>query len=949
METAVKTLLLTDLVDSTKLVETLGDVRTAEVMERHDAEARSLITTYNGREIDKTDGFLLLFNRPIDALRYALAYHEKLRTLSAEMDIPLIARAGIHLGEVVLRENPSDAVQHGAKPLEVEGLAKPTAARLMSLARGGQTLMTRSAFDLARRSAIGNDSVPSEAQWRAHGAYLFKGMEEAVEVFEAGVPGVAPLAPPSYSDKVHRAIIPGLEEVLGWRPAPRLEVPGRSNWVLLKKIGEGGFGEVWLAEHAKTNELRVFKFCFHADRLKGLRREVTLFRLLKETLGNRKDISRILDWQFNDPPYYLEAEYTEGGDLIEWSESQGGINKIPLNLRLELLAQVADALAAAHGAGVLHKDIKPSNILIAKDSLENPQARLTDFGIGMVADQSLLVERGITAAQMTIGATTESHLTRMGTRLYLAPEILEGHTATKKSDIYAFGVLFYQVVCGDFNRSVAPGWERHIPDADLREYLAACLDHDPEARFENASEIAERLRMLKDIQNKRSAMAKIRENFRFTILAILIVLIWFVPPIIGGIAGAMQTFYGLWHFLALSSIALSGCALLLGFFLHENVFQVAFTRLSHRFHPSEKARKTAEEVAFRYNAAAIGLPMGLGLLFYLVHFASLRRQLETATLDEAGPLAWPRWALATTCVALGMLTINLIAMGCIYWVIPIDQVAMYVDFDLVFILSLVQIPPGIMLTVFGIKTLRVIDKQNIRDRFAGRFALIAGISMLMLFPVNNYFGLDDRLMTTVPRDSNLSGSASEVVKYYDDFLPVPSDELKPLTKWQLEQLAAQGDRRITIFCTVPAKKDDPRVASISGDQPEIASWIPNLIIMQHIGESSIGRVYKFEMPLKPMKFKFTFGQQGEGWDETAEWLEEENRNIPENAPLCFELPDGNVIYLGFYGLKPNVQYVDLFRWSGQFFNQFQSPDPSDQSIPSNPENSVEMNVPASSS
>jgi serine/threonine-protein kinase len=101
------------------------------------------------------------------------------------------------------------------------------------------------------------------------------------------------------------------------------------------KLGEGGFGEVWLARHAKTGEQRVFKFCFEAEHLRSLRREVTLFRLLKEELGERHDIARVLDWSFDEPPYYLESEYATGGSLIEWEDEQGGIDQVPLPRRLE--------------------------------------------------------------------------------------------------------------------------------------------------------------------------------------------------------------------------------------------------------------------------------------------------------------------------------------------------------------------------------------------------------------------------------------------------------------------------------------------------------------------------------------------------------------------------------------------------------------------------------------
>jgi serine/threonine-protein kinase len=156
----------------------------------------------------------------------------------------------------------------------------------------------------------------------AHGPYLFKGSEEPIEVFEVGVAGVAPLEPPIDSEKVRRNVRPGDEITLGWRPAGGLELPGRANWIIKQRLGEGGFGEVWLTEHVKTGTRRVFKFCFQPDRLRGLKREVVLFRLLKEALGDRRDIARIIDFQFDNSPYFIESEYLPGGTLHDWAASR---------------------------------------------------------------------------------------------------------------------------------------------------------------------------------------------------------------------------------------------------------------------------------------------------------------------------------------------------------------------------------------------------------------------------------------------------------------------------------------------------------------------------------------------------------------------------------------------------------------------------------------------------
>jgi TolB-like protein/class 3 adenylate cyclase len=199
----IRTLLLCDLVASTELVERLGDARAAELLARHDRAARDLLANFDGHEIDKSDGFLLLFERPIEAVRFAVAYQAKLDELGAAYGSPVVARVGIHVGEVVLRHNAPEDVARGAKPLEVEGLAKAAAARVMSLAGDGRILLTRSAYDLARRAAVGIDACAG-FRWAEHGRYRLAGIEGPVEVCQVAGPGDAKLTAPESTTKARR-------------------------------------------------------------------------------------------------------------------------------------------------------------------------------------------------------------------------------------------------------------------------------------------------------------------------------------------------------------------------------------------------------------------------------------------------------------------------------------------------------------------------------------------------------------------------------------------------------------------------------------------------------------------------------------------------------------------------------------------------------------------------
>jgi putative peptide modification system cyclase len=214
----LRTLVLCDLVDSTALVERLGDQHGAELIRHHDRFARALMLEHGGKEIDKTDGFLLMFERPIQAVAFALAYQRGLAALGAEEKMPLTARVGVHVGEVVVWENAPGDVQRGAKKTEVEGLVKPVAARLMQLALPGQILLSGVAYDIAHRAQGELGEALANVRWRTHGRYRFKGVPEPVPVFEVGEEGLSPLKPPPWTSKAHREtpiwrrpIIVGLE------------------------------------------------------------------------------------------------------------------------------------------------------------------------------------------------------------------------------------------------------------------------------------------------------------------------------------------------------------------------------------------------------------------------------------------------------------------------------------------------------------------------------------------------------------------------------------------------------------------------------------------------------------------------------------------------------------------------------------------------------------------
>ncbi|MFT3761275.1 MAG: putative peptide modification system cyclase [Pseudoxanthomonas sp.] len=202
----VRTLLLTDLVGSTELVERLGDLAASELFREHDRMVLGLQKQWRGRLIDRSDGLLLLFERPIDGLGFALDYARALRDIGQVRGLLLQARAGLHVGEVLTWSNSDSAVEAGAKPLEVEGLAKPVAARLMQLARPGQILLSAVAEPLAHRAARELGERGEHLLWKSYGRWRFKGMPQAQEIHEVGEVGTAPLRAPRGSGKAWRDV-----------------------------------------------------------------------------------------------------------------------------------------------------------------------------------------------------------------------------------------------------------------------------------------------------------------------------------------------------------------------------------------------------------------------------------------------------------------------------------------------------------------------------------------------------------------------------------------------------------------------------------------------------------------------------------------------------------------------------------------------------------------------
>jgi DNA-binding winged helix-turn-helix (wHTH) protein/tetratricopeptide (TPR) repeat protein len=287
-------------------------------------------------------------------------------------------------------------------------------------------------------------------------------------------------------------------------------VPERPNFELYELLHTSPGAEVWLARHVKTREVRVYKFSVGGERLSALKREATLFRLLQDSWGNRDDFVRIIDWNFQTAPYFLECEYG-GQNLGQWALGES-LSTLDRAARLELFLRIADAVAAAHAIGVLHKDLKPGNVLIAPRSDGGWHVRLTDFGSARLLEPERLADIGITRLGFTRDVTSDS--SDSGTPLYVAPELLAHQTPTVKSDLYSLGLLLYQLVIGDLRRPMGSGWQRDIDDTLLRADIEAATDIDPRHRLNSVAELSDRLRRLDERHRQREQAETMQSQAR---------------------------------------------------------------------------------------------------------------------------------------------------------------------------------------------------------------------------------------------------------------------------------------------------------------------------------------------------------------------------------------------------------------------------------------------------
>jgi hypothetical protein len=251
---------------------------------------------------------------------------------------------------------------------------------------------------------------------------------------------------------------------------------------IVAPLGRGGMGEVYRAEDLKLGQTVALKFLPRAlehdpERLALLLDEVKLARQV-----SHPNVCRVWDAGESDGQTYLAMEYVDGEDLGALLRR---IGRLPEDRAVQVANEICAGLAAIHEQGVLHRDIKPSNVMLDGRG----RVRITDFGLA-------------TPARFAAGADVRS-----GTPAYMAPEQLEGREVTIRSDVYALGLVLYELFTG--RQAFASGREASKPgsssrpetpsshvrtlDPMIERAILRCLEPDPAARPPSAMSVARAL------------------------------------------------------------------------------------------------------------------------------------------------------------------------------------------------------------------------------------------------------------------------------------------------------------------------------------------------------------------------------------------------------------------------------------------------------------------------
>jgi serine/threonine protein kinase len=280
-----------------------------------------------------------------------------------------------------------------------------------------------------------------------------------------------------------------------------------SHYVFLEKLGAGGMGEIYKARDSRLNRIVAVKVLAPGRTRDPAGRRRFIQEAQAASALNHPNIITIHDILPDGDTQYMVMEYVSGKTVHELIAAR----KLPVPQVLQLAMQMANALGAAHAAGIIHRDFKPANVMVTGSGL----VKILDFGLAKLTDLSARMQSDTSDGEQN--TLTTAPLTRegsiMGTVHYMSPEQAEGLKVDGRSDIFSFGAVLYEMLtgCRAFDgdsgistlsavlrdevkpiQEIAP----EVP-AELADFVSRCLRKNPVARWQSMTEVEAALSSLK--------------------------------------------------------------------------------------------------------------------------------------------------------------------------------------------------------------------------------------------------------------------------------------------------------------------------------------------------------------------------------------------------------------------------------------------------------------------
>jgi serine/threonine protein kinase/class 3 adenylate cyclase/formylglycine-generating enzyme required for sulfatase activity len=444
------TIFFTDVVGSTTYFDRFGDTAGLLLLHRHDSLVTSAVEEFHGMVVKKIgDSVMAEFPEPVYAVRAAIAIQRRLceQNQNAADSERLRIRTGIHYGPGFRRGN------------DLFGDTINLAARITKRSGPSQILISQ---------AVRETLPESEFHCKSIGGVSLDGKAEIEELHEVVWTDAASPIPSEF-----RPI-----SLYDFSPEEQAEAPDLPRYEILAHAGVGATGLLFKARDRETGEIVALKVLKAeiADQpvlIDAFKNELRLARKI-----THKNVCRIYDFNRVDGVSFISMEFVEGESL---RRVLNRFNALSTRTGVKIANQICEGLREAHAQGIVHRDLKPENLMI--DASGN--VKLMDFGLAH------LVAEGSTAA--------------VGTPSYMAPEQAQGAPIDQRCDIYALGLVLFEMFTGT---SAFTGETpmvvalKHIQDAPqnprdiehtIPEHIAKailrCLEKDPEKRFQSVDQL----------------------------------------------------------------------------------------------------------------------------------------------------------------------------------------------------------------------------------------------------------------------------------------------------------------------------------------------------------------------------------------------------------------------------------------------------------------------------